>query len=413
MTQIAPLFIGGDALRQLTAYCANQALVRFALIADANTYRALGEQVERALRGQGYEVTVILLPGDAVIADERSLMHTLIHAPVGDCTFLAVGSGTITDITRFISHRTGRAFISLPTAPSVDGFTSIGAPLVLNGVKQTFSAQAPRALFADLDTLRNAPQALIAAGFGDMLGKLTSLADWQLGALLWDEPFDDGVYTRVRTAVQRCIDHAEAIGQRSEEGIRLLMDALIESGLCMLEIGNSRPASGAEHHASHYWEMQLLREGRPAALHGAKVSVATVHVARQYAQVRALRRAEMLDRLEAAVLPTRAAEIESIETGYGDLAQTVIAEHAAFLDLTTDAFDALKHKIVQQWEAVQTIAASVPAPEQIINFLAAAGAPTDGAALGLTDEEIQRGMRYGHYLRNRFTVMKLSRILDI
>ncbi len=412
MLLIEPIYVGKNATHKLIDYCEMEQLGHFTLIADRHTYQALGESVENALKKQGREVASIILKGEEIIADEHYLVQTLIHAPIGASTFLAVGSGTITDITRFISHRTGRAFISLPTAPSVDGFTSIGAPLVINGVKQTFSAQAPIALFADLDTLCNAPQKLIAAGYGDMIGKFTSLADWRLGALLWDEPFDETIYKRTQAAVQRCIQHTEAISQRSEEGVRHLMEALIESGLCMLDIGNSRPASGTEHHASHYWEMKLLQEKRPAALHGAKVGFALIHAAAYYAKIRAMSRQTMLDCLEAATLPSQGQEEVIIQKGYGALAEEVIREHQPFIAMTSETFDSIKRRIAENWDDIQAIAATVPAPDEIQSYLQQAGGVTEAVSLGLRDDEISVGFTYGHYLRNRFTVLKLNRFLN-
>jgi glycerol-1-phosphate dehydrogenase [NAD(P)+] len=114
---IDPIYIGRDAITRLVEYCRERHFDRFALVADRNTYAALGARVEQALTAQGCDVTSIILDGAEVIADESYLVQTLVHAPLGPCTFLAVGSGTLTDITRFVSHRTGRAFISLPTAP--------------------------------------------------------------------------------------------------------------------------------------------------------------------------------------------------------------------------------------------------------------------------------------------------------
>lgn len=96
-------------------------------------------------------------------------------------TYLAVGSGTITDITRIVSHRTRCNLISFPTAPSVDGYTSPNASLVIRREKITITAQPPLAVFADLGTLKAAPHAMIAAGYGDILGKATALADWRTG----------------------------------------------------------------------------------------------------------------------------------------------------------------------------------------------------------------------------------------
>jgi glycerol-1-phosphate dehydrogenase [NAD(P)+] len=128
MSAIDPIYVGSEALPRLVQYCREQGLSRFALIADANTCRALGERVEAALTGEGCAVTPIVLTGEEIVADEHYLVDVLVRAPMDECTFLAVGSGTLTDIARFVSHRMGRPFISLPTAPSVDGFPSIGAP---------------------------------------------------------------------------------------------------------------------------------------------------------------------------------------------------------------------------------------------------------------------------------------------
>ncbi len=413
MASIYPIYIGSDAVAQLAQYCEEKGLNRFALIADENTYQALGEHVEHALKEQGADVVTIVLSGEEVIADEHYLVDAMVRAPLGDCTFLAVGSGTLTDIARFVSHRMGRAFISLPTAPSVDGFPSIGAPLVLSGVKTTILCQPPLAVFADLETLCHAPRRLIAAGFGDMVGKYTSVADWMLGSLVWDEPFDPKIAKRSDVALQSCISHADEIREGGLEGIRKLIAALIQSGLCMLDFGATRPASGAEHHAAHYLEMKLLQENRPAIPHGAKVGMATVHVAALYARIREMTRQEMLDRLEAATLPDRDEEIATITQGYGPLAQGVIKEHSAFLDLTEADLDALKQRISDQWEGIQRVAARVPSPEVVAEHLRRAGAATQPDELGLSQEEVELAYQYGHYLRNRFTIVKLSRVLGL
>src|ERR1044071_8188649 len=148
MTKIDPIYVGTDAIGKLLDYVAAKGLKRFAIVADTNTYKALGQHTEAALKGKSYEVSTIVLQDEEIHADEHHLIKTLLQAPLGgDVTFVAVGSGSITDITRFVSHRSGRAFISLPTAPSVDGFASIGAPIILAGVKTTILCQAPIAIF--------------------------------------------------------------------------------------------------------------------------------------------------------------------------------------------------------------------------------------------------------------------------
>ncbi len=405
--------IDDHAVAHLVEFCRKNALDKLFLVADANTYDAQGHAVEKALRAAGLDLKQIVFTNKEVIADAAHVFDVLIAAGAEPRTYIAVGSGTLTDITRFASHRTRSQFISVPTAPSVDGFASIGAPLIVHGVKVTVICQAPLAIFADSNTLCHAPQSMIAAGFADMLGKLTSVADWRIGRLLWDEPYDEAIARRTLDAVQICIDNADGIGAGEPAGIARLLDALLESGYCMLDFGSSRPASGAEHHYSHYWEMMLLREGRPAILHGAKVGVATVMVAEIYDRVRQLSRAQLSDLLEAAVWPARADEVAQIEAAYGDLAGDVIAEHKAFLDLNPAEADALKRKILAHWDEIQAIAAQVPPAAVVADLLCRVGGPATAAELGFDENERALAAANGHYLRNRFTVRKLVKVLGL
>jgi len=408
-----PIYIGKDVVPNLLQYCENQHLSRFTLVADQNTYPVLGKAVEDALKTHGFDVNTVILSGQEIIADEHTIMQVFVRASKEERVYLAVGSGTITDIVRFVSHRARTSFISIPTAPSVDGFTSPSAPLVIARLKQTIPAQPPVAVFADLATLRAAPHPLIAAGFGDMLGKYTSLADWKLGHLLWDEPHSEHVAQRTWQALQVCVDHAQEIGPASEEGIYGLMDGLLESGLCMLEFGNSRPAAGAEHYLSHYLEMKLLRENRPAILHGAKVGVACILIARYYERIKQLTRQQVAERLKAAALPDRAQEIQRIKVGYGPIAEQIIAEQAPFLEMSEHSFGLLKQRIIDHWTDILEIASTVPTSQELVDLTRKAGGPVNAKMIGLDDDEIALGLEYSHYLRNRFTVLKLSRIIGI
>ena len=137
-------YLGDEAVPQLCAYCAQNGLERFRLVADERTYAALGEKVEQALRGQGWQVQTIVLPGAEIVDDEASIMDVLARADAEERMWISVGSGTITDLVRFVSHRSRAPFIAMATAPSMDGYLSAGSPLVLRQVKQTFQARPPR-----------------------------------------------------------------------------------------------------------------------------------------------------------------------------------------------------------------------------------------------------------------------------
>jgi glycerol-1-phosphate dehydrogenase [NAD(P)+] len=402
-----PVYIGEQAVDEFVEFFSHQNLTKFLLVEDQNTGAALGARVEATLREQGANVSTVILEGKEIAADEHYLVEVLRAADREERTFLAVGSGTITDITRFVSHRTKTSFISLPTAPSVDGYTSIYAPLVIGGFKQSVLCHSPLAVFADLKVLCEAPHQMIAAGFGDVIGKFIAVADWKLGHLIWGEAYDGDIAERSRQAAQTCANLADEIATGSPEAIRLLMEGLIETGFCMLDAGNSAPASGAEHHLSHHWEMRLLQERRPALLHGAKVGVGSVIAAGWYEKVRQLSRAEADDRLEGAYLQGADQLVQDLHSVYGPAAEAVIQEQKPVIQMSENSFAELKQRIVDNWEAIHEIAENVPAPDQIAGWLRMAGAPVYGEELGLNAAEIGQAMQYSHYLRRRFTINKL------
>ena len=408
-----PVYIGEQAVAEFISYCNSRNLSKFLLVSDKNTYTALGAIIEESLREQRADVSLVVLEGNEVVADEHYLTEVLRAADRQERTFLAVGSGTITDITRCVSHRTKASFISLPTAPSVDGYTSLYAPLVIGGFKQSVLCFSPLAVFADLRVLSEAPHRMIAAGFGDLVGKFVAVADWRLGHLLWDEPYNEAIARRSRQAAQNCAVMADEIAVGSAHAIQFLMEGLIESGFCMLDAGNSAPASGAEHYISHHWEMRLLQEQRPALLHGAKVGVGSVIAAGWYENVGKIDLHEATDRLKDASLPETEKSIQEIRSVYGPAAEGVIKEQSRFLHMSSQTFIELKGRILADWSEIQEIAASVPSPAQMTDWLRQAGAPVSGGELGLNETEIRQAMQYSHYLRGRFTINKLRLMLGI
>jgi glycerol-1-phosphate dehydrogenase [NAD(P)+] len=405
------IYIGLDSLAACSEFCKARGLARFLVIADKNTYGCLGAAVERKLRELSPEVASVIFDERDLLVDARSIMRVLLAYSPARCTFVGVGSGTITDITRFVSHRTGNAFISFPTAPSVDAYSSTNIPMMIDGMKKSFTAHAPIAIFADTAILASAPRAMIAAGFGDMLGKYTSIADWRLGHLLWSEPYDHTIAQRAAAAVDSCANCAKGIGAGAPEAVNKLMEALLESGFCMADLGSSLPASGTEHHYSHYWEMKLLSEGRPSILHGMKVGVATVLVSKLYQQLRRLSDRDARDLLQKAPMPTRKEQARRIEKAFGTMSDEILQTQAAFLDLSEEAYRRLCHSIVENWPQIQSIAQEVPPPDKLAELLALAGGPSSPQAIGLSSEDVELAAGNALFLRKHFTVARLMDLL--
>jgi glycerol-1-phosphate dehydrogenase [NAD(P)+] len=411
--EIITYYYGEDATSQLVGFCLANRFERFMLVCDRNTYAVLGYRVQSVIREQGWEITPIVLDGEEVVADGECLLRVLMQADATPCVYLGVGSGTITDVTRFCSHRSRNPFISLPTAPSVDGFASLIAAVVVQGFKDNAYAQPPLAIFGDSQVLCAAPPKMIAAGFGDLLGKYVSLADWKLGHLLWDTPYNADLAARTERALESCVRNVNGLQGATPEAISTLLAGLVESGICMLLNGNSLPASGSEHHLSHYWEMKLLRQGRPAVLHGAKVGIGTVLSAGRYEQIRKLTQKEVEQRLRVTSLPERVAEERIIETIYGPIADQVKLEQRRFLEMTGSDFILLKEKISSHWEEILQIAATVPPAQRIIDLLTRVSGPTEVSMVGLDEEDQREALSYAHYLRNQFTVSKLGRVIGL
>ena len=217
-----------------------------------------------------------------LVPNEYALGSVLAAMTSQDDMLLAVGSGTLNDVTKYVSARTGIPYVIAATAPSMDGYASTVAPTILDGFKTTLPAVYPAAIVADVDILKDAPMPMLTAGFGDIIGKFTSLADWRLSHQLNGEYYCPEVAGVIEAAVETCAANAQALAQREPQAIQAVTEALILSGLAMGMVGVSRPASGAEHQMAHYWEMDALHRGEEHPLHGNAVGVGTVLAASLY-----------------------------------------------------------------------------------------------------------------------------------
>lgn len=397
----------------LAEYCRLKQYATFHLVADHNTYPILGRAVEDCLNSFGGQVRLTIIEGTPIIAAGDTILQLLTQVETLPQIFIAIGSGTITDVVRFTSFHLGRPFISIPTAPSVDAYTSMASPLIVSGVKQSFQGQIPEAIFIHTPTLENAPADMIAAGFGDMLGKYTALADWRLGHMLWGEPYSEEIAAHSWQDLSNCIAHRQAIAARKPEGIRALMESLLDSGLNMARQGSSRPASGAEHHLSHVWEMRLLWNNRSPILHGVKVGIATLYAADLYAQLRQVDRWQVESWAASAALPDAGQSIREIRQLYTFGQDRIIAEQSRFLNLTASEWEKLKHKVLSHWDEIQSTASTIPPRPELEAYLKDLHFPLRAADLGLTGEDIRLGLAGAHYLRDRLTVMKLLYLLNI
>lgn len=409
-----PVVINGQAFDELASSARSLGPMPVLLVADDHTFAAAGQRLQAALELNGLKPRTVLLRGaPRVAADEVSITRVLAALNGTEHLLVALGSGTLTDITRFVAYQARLPYLSAPTAASVDAFTSFTASITIQQLKYSLPTKQAAGVFAHLPTLCAAPAALTAAGFGDMLAKLTALADWQIAHLLTAEPCDPAIFTRAAKAARACVAQAGSIGARQAEGISTLANSLMVSGTCMVMAGSSRPAAGAEHSLSHFWEITHAGRGLPESLHGEKTGVASVIIARLYEALRGLTRAEAARRLEAFRPPEPAAETAQLERIFGGVSSHILAAHPSFFGKLRRQVKDVGAGLIAHWGEVQQIAAQVPSADEISRLLALGGAPNQPEQIHVAPEEVNEAIVYALYLRDRFTILELNRMLDL
>ncbi len=246
------------------------------LVADQNTY-AVGGDKTAALIGNKLENTLIYQSGDHFLVPNEDAIAKM-EALVTDETdlIIGVGSGVINDTCKYVSFTHKLPYFIVATAPSMDGYASVGAAMIINSMKITYDAHVPTAIIGDVDMLKTAPIDMIKSGYGDIIGKYSALNDWKLSHLINDEYICDYVYDLTYEMIEETLKISDGILKREDASIRTLMEALVVVGIAMSFVGNSRPASGSEHHLSHFFEIVGLLNNEPYFNHGIDVVYSTV-----------------------------------------------------------------------------------------------------------------------------------------
>ena len=257
------------------------------VVFDNHTYEVAGKRAIELLKENGFNVKELLFDtgDDILIPDEKTLGRIVQEQDLDTSLMVAVGSGVINDSVKFVTSRSGLPYIIVATAPSMDGYVADGAPIFSQGYKYSPVAHLTYGLVGDTDILKTAPQDLIQAGYGDVVGKITAIADWDLAVKANNDYRCDTCVTLVNRALDKCFAKAEGLKDRDPESLGALLEALTLTGVAMALVNISRPASGAEHMLSHFWEMDYIARGLNPNHHGIQVGVATPIIARFFEEL--------------------------------------------------------------------------------------------------------------------------------
>jgi glycerol-1-phosphate dehydrogenase [NAD(P)+] len=394
------IVIGDDALERLGAYVVRRGWSETLVAMDANTADVAGTRVVAQLSSRANRVSTFCFTERSGLLASESSVARLEEAlgRSGPDSIVVVGSGVLTDVTRYVASRTGHEFVSVPTAASQDGYASGVAAMEFAGMKKTFPAVAPVAIFAEPATLAAAPLEMTRSGLGDLLGKATSRVDWLASHALWGEAFIPDVESRVTSALVEAARNVDATLAGSPESTASLLRGLIDSGIAMAIVGSSRPASGAEHHVSHFFDLLAAQGQRPHALHGLQVGYAC-HFAM------ALQRIAFGGGVTELAVPDEPRELDASRpwfTGHDDDVRTVLDEKHRF-----------QTEHLASWPASSAAWGEVEArlDEAMRNFplveraLITAGIPNTPGFLDVDEVLLRAALRYANRLRARYTVL--------
>lgn len=384
------------------------------IVADRRTFDAAGRDVRESLRGAevAWEASVILDPS-AKAEWNRVEELTAALARV-DAVPIAVGSGTINDLTKLASHRLGRPYMAVATAASMDGYTAFGASITRDGSKQTFECPAPRAVLADLEVIAAAPAGMNAWGYADLLAKFPAGSDWLIADALGEEPLNQAAWDLLQPRLPHWLTPPPP-GARPAERVRGLTHGLLLSGFAMQAARSSRPASGAEHQFSHLWDMEGHTHLGVAPSHGFKVGVGTLASLAFHDLLAKVDPAAVDVEAAVAAWPDLETELARVDRlfGSGPLAEKAREETRA----KHPTREALRAQLTRLREVGPALWRKLAKWHMALPFatrlLAEAGCPTTPEAIGIERARMRRSFGQAYHVRRRFTVLDLARRLGL
>ncbi len=391
--------LGENVLQKLPEICAP--FSRLLLVADGNTYPLCGERVKAVL---GEKIASEMIFGKELVVPNEHAIEKIEEKLLADTDLIiGVGSGVINDLCKHVSFTHGMRYIIVATAPSMDGYASVGAALILNEMKVTTNARVPYAIVAEDAVLCTAPADMLRSGYGDIIGKYSCLNDWKLAHLLNGEYFCEFVYQTVMETVEHTKDTAKAVLARDPAAIRNLMEGLVLVGIMMSYVGNSRPASGSEHHLSHFFEITGLLNDTPYYLHGIDVLYA--------AAVTAQLREQLLTAEPPFHTPLPSCEIREKELRriYSSAADGIIA-----LQKKVGFYQALDLSVLSaRWGEIRAVLQEAPDYRTMLGYVNDIGLDICAFESFYGKDVIRDAVLYAKDLKDRYTVLWLSYALGI
>lgn len=410
--QVENIICEKGALNRLPELLRSYGATRAFLLADRKTFTAAGQNAGSILEAAKFPFSTYVFPVSPE-PNEAAVGSCIMHFDNACDVILAVGSGVINDLTKLLSRISGRRYLIIATAPSMDGYASSTSSMSMDGLKVSLPTACPKAIIGDTDILRQAPKRMLLAGIGDMLAKYISICEWRISHLITGEYYCETIAGMVRSALNKCVRCADGLLNRDEDAVAAVFEGLIVGGVAMSYAGISRPASGVEHYFSHIWDMRGLEFGTATDLHGIQCAVATLIAVRLYEQVQ-----QIVPDREAALSSAASFDYEEWSLhlkkflGKGALAMIELEQkehkyspefHAARLAI-----------ILEKWEEILSVVREeIPSSQDLDALFVKMGIPRSVPELGIDPDTLPMTFMATKDIRDKYVLSKLAWDLNV
>ena len=404
--------IGSGAVKRLPEFVKKYGRKPF-IVADVNTYGAAGERVCEILQAAGIPFGSFLFQDKALEPDEKAVGAAFMHYDAACDVIVGVGSGVINDICKILSHISGKPYIIVGTAPSMDGYASATSSMSRDGVKVSLNSRCADVIIGDTEILKTAPLHMLKSGLGDMLAKFVSIAEWRIAHIITGEYYCEEVAQLIRDAVKKCVDNAQGLLRREDAAIEAVFEGLVIGGVAMAYAGVSRPASGVEHYFSHVWDMRGLEFGTPVDLHGIQCAMATCKAVELYEKVMGMRPdwEKAHDYVESFDLEGWNKQLREF---LGSSAETMIQLEKKEGKYRKDAHQERFLRIEENWDAIlQILREELPTAEELCKLMDAVGISRDLKTIGVDEVTARMTFRATKDIRDKYVLSRLAWDLGI
>jgi glycerol-1-phosphate dehydrogenase [NAD(P)+] len=366
---------------------------------DRRTRLVAGEACLRALNDAGWTVLEQLIPdgadGSPPACDDTTMIRLRSQLPTADA-YLAVGSGVINDLVKWLAAEAHKPYAVFATAASMNGYAAANVAPTINGLKSLFRARAPVVIAADPGVIASAPSRLTTAGLGDVLAKPVSTSDWVMNHQLFAEAYSEEIAAIITHVEPTYLDHPDGIQAKDPAAFQGLMEALVLSGCAMTLQGSSLPASGGEHLISHTLDMKAHIEAHSHDLHGRQVGVATIFAAALY---------EKLLKLEKPDFDKDALRFDAAYWGF--MADRIREQHDLAVTRMGSAIETLRRP--GAWDELKSnLKPRLRSPSVIKRCLASSGGAHRLEDIGCAREDFFQAVCNAASIRERFTSVSLG-----